>query len=70
MLFGVVLEYLFGEEVLDLGLVGQHLPVGGLEKLGAAVVELLADVLLHAWIAEVALAGRILTDELEETPEG
>ena len=64
MLFGGVFEDVFGEEVFDLGLVAEHLEVGGFEQLRAAVVELLADGLLDAGVVDFALAGGFAADEL------
>src|ERR1017187_1426025 len=65
-LLGVALEDPFGEEVFHLGLVAQHLVVSALQQLLAAVAQLLADVLLHLRVAEIALAGRLARQQLED----
>ncbi len=57
VLVGVVLEDLFGEEVLDLRLIVQHLEIGVLQQLRPAIAQLLPDRLLHARIIQVALPG-------------
>ena len=58
-LVGVILEDLFGKEVLDLGLIVHHLQVGRLQQLCPAIAQLLPDRLLHPRVVEVALSGRI-----------
>jgi hypothetical protein len=47
VLLSAVFEDLFRQVVFYLGLIAHHFVVGGSQQLGAAVAELLADVLLH-----------------------
>src|SRR5271165_2578796 len=58
------LQDVFGEEVLDLGLIADDLVISGLDQLLAAVAKLLTDGLLHAWIFQLPLARGFPGDEL------
>ena len=57
-LLRALLENLVGKIVVDFSLVVQHFKVGVLEQLLVAVVNALADDLLHAWVVQFALPGR------------
>ena len=64
MLLRAVLEDLFGEVVLDAGLVAQHLEICVLQQLRARVAQLLTNGLLHARIVQLALSRGILSMQL------
>src|SRR5438270_12549794 len=66
LLIASVLENFLGEVVFYLGLVAEDLVVSRLEQLLATFAELLADGLLHPWIVEIALAGGLLGQNLDD----
>ena len=63
-LLGALLENLLGEVVVDLGIVLEHFEVRVLEQLGAVVVQLCMDRLLHTRVVQFALAGGVAGDQL------
>src|SRR5882757_3358189 len=64
ILLGAVFEDLFCQVVFYLGLIAHHFVVGGSQELGAAVAQLLADVLLHSRVVQLTLSGRFLFYQL------
>src|SRR4051794_22862760 len=60
----VILEDLFGEEVLHLRLIVYHFQVSGLQQLRPAVAQLLPYRLLYSRIVEITLARRIARQQL------
>src|SRR5882757_5119329 len=64
ILLSAVFEDLFCQVVFYLGLIAHHFVVGGSQELGAAVAQLLADVLLHSRVVQLTLSGRFLFYQL------
>src|SRR5208283_873716 len=64
LLYGAdLLQNVFGEEVLYLGLIADDFVIGGLQQLLAAVAKLLTDGLLHARVLQLALSSSLFADE-------
>src|SRR4051794_35794643 len=65
-----VLEDVLGEVIFDTGVVVQSLVICGFEQLLAALTKLFANVLLHAWVGDFALASLLLRNELDDLVPG
>src|SRR3954466_13591952 len=61
-----VLQNVFCKVVFDAGIVVQSLIICGLQQLLTALAKLLADVLLHAGIIDLALPGLFFADQLDD----
>ena len=60
LLLSAVLEDLFRQVVLDFSLIPHHFVVGRPQQLGAAIAQLLANILLHPRVVQLTLAGWLL----------
>src|SRR5437764_175622 len=65
-----ILENVLSKVVFDACIVVQCFVISRFQQLLATLPELLADILLHAWVGDLALSSLLLRDQLDDLISG